>query len=780
MKRKPFLLLLLLLLVHVGYAQHATQTIRGTLKDQDSQTPLVGATVRILQSDPVQGAVTDLDGNFRIENVPVGRVSLWITYTGYEERVVSNLLVTAAKEVILNVPMQESVASLDEVVVTSETNQGDVLNDMALVSARSFSVEETQRYAGSINDPARMVASFAGVTGNAEGNNDIVVRGNSPKGILWRLEGVETPNPNHFASEGATGGPINALNSNMLDNSDFFSGAFPAEYGNALSGVFDMRFKKGNNEQREFTLGASMIGLDVTAEGPFSKQYGGSYIANYRYSALQLFSEIGILDYGGVPKYQDASFNVELPVGKKNVVTVYGLGGLSSIHLVEENDEEKPLNRYEQSADLGVLGLTHTWFLNEKSFLSNALTASGTRMGSVDDLPAEAGGFYNVSKASINKSTYRLSSTYDYKWSAKHKFQVGAIYSQRYYNALATEYNFETDQTDEVLSDKGSTYTWQAFGNWKFRMNEQWTLTSGLHYLYFGLNGSGSVEPRVGLRWDATPKHSFTAGFGLHSRLESISIYLAKAPQADGALTTPNRSLQPTKAAHLVLGYNYQLNPLTHFKVEAYYQHLYQVPIDPTSGSTFSLLNETEDFVTRRLVNEGTGRNYGLEFTLERSFQKGFYYMTTLSLYRSLYTPQDGVERNTAFAGNYVANLLGGKEFTLGKPAKNRVLFINTKIGLIGGARYTPINLSASQALGTEVRDELRPYGNKGDDVFFLNLAVGIRRNRKNTTHEWKLDVTNLTNNQALVNEYYQPVTGQIEGSPQLSILPNIIYTFKF
>ncbi|MEQ8812786.1 MAG: carboxypeptidase-like regulatory domain-containing protein, partial [Imperialibacter sp.] len=224
---KNFLLsgALLLLATSLSFSQQMTQTVRGQILDQDAKSPLIGATVQIVGTDPILGAVTDLDGNFRITNVPVGRASLFVTYIGYEDRVIPNIQVNSAKEVLLNIDLVESIDKLDEVVVTAKKDKSEVLNEMALVSARSFSVEETQRYAGAINDPARMVSAFAGVNGDAQGNNDIVVRGNSSKGILWKLEGVEIPNPNHFANEGATGGPVNALNSNMLDNSDFFTGA---------------------------------------------------------------------------------------------------------------------------------------------------------------------------------------------------------------------------------------------------------------------------------------------------------------------------------------------------------------------------------------------------------------------------------------------------------------------------------------------------------------------------------------------------------------------------
>ena len=780
MNLKLILRTTLLFTLMAGRAQEGTQTIRGTLTDQDAQTPLIGATVQIIGSDPIKGAVTDLSGNFRIENVTLGRVSLHITYIGYEDKVIPNVLVTSAKEVILNIPMQESVESLEEVVVTAQKNRSEVLNEMATVSARTFSVEETQRYAGAISDPARMVASFAGVTGNAEGNNDIVVRGNSPKGILWRLEGVEIPNPNHFANEGATGGPINALNSNMLDNSDFFSGAFAPEYGNAISGVFDMRFKKGNNERREYSAGISAFGIDFSAEGPFKQGYSGSYLANYRYSSLQLISGLGLLDFGGVPKYQDASFNVELPLGKKNYLTVFGLGGISSISADEEDDDGKPLYRGIFNTDLAVTGVSHMLYINNSSFLKNSVTVAATRLESIDELPEDGGGFYLAHNSTITKGTYRFASTYNLKINARHKVETGVIFSRLTYDAQADRFNFDRDQLEVALQDDGGSYSAQAFTSWKYRFNEDWTMTSGLHYLHFRLNDSHSLEPRLGIRWNAAPKHGFTAGFGLHSRLESVSIYLAKHTQDNGVTTSPNRSLKPTKAAHFVLGYDFQLSPHTYLKTEAYYQYLYDVPVGREAESTYSMINEDGDYVVTPLVNDGTGRNYGLEMTLERYFHKGFYFMSTLSLYESFYTPQDGVERKSKYNGNYVANFLAGREFSLGKPEKNRVMFINTKVGLIGGARYTRIDLEASRELGDEVRDDSRPFGVKGDDIFFLNFAIGTRRNKGNTTREFKIDITNLTNHQGTVNEYYMHATEEIERSPQLPFLPNIVYTFKF
>ncbi len=770
-----------MLLTCAVFAQDLTQTVRGTLIDQDTQTPLIGATVVIIGSDPVKGAVTDMEGNFRIEGVAIGRTNLKISYMGYEDRMIPNLLVTSAKEVVLEASLEESFEQMEEITVSAKADKAEVLNEMSLVSARSFSVDETKRYAGSFADPARMVSSYAGVTNQAEGNNDIVVRGNSPRGILWRLEGVEIPNPNHFANEGATGGPINALNSNMLSDSDFMSGAFAPEYGNALSGVFDMKLKKGNNERREYTAGISTLGLDFTLEGPLRGVSNGSYLANYRYSSLSLIDAAGIVDFGGVPKYQDASFNVYLPAGKSHYFSIFGLGGLSKIAGEDSTDDtEEVYARSDFHADMGVIGVVHNYLINDRSFLRTTVSASGTRLEGFYDELNEEGAFFNMYNSDFKKSFLKAATSFNHKFNSRHKVETGLIYTHMGYNMVSNNWDFDTDQLEVELQDEGNSYYAQAYASWKYRMTEELTMTSGLHYMHLGLNNSYSIEPRVALKYALNNRSSLSAGMGLHSKMESVSIYLGKQQQPDGTLLTPNKNLGLSKAAHYVVGYDWSFGENVHMKVEAYYQHLFNVPIEDEPGSTFSLLNVSDYFVTETLVNQGTGTNYGLEFTLEKYLTRGLYYMTSASVYQSKYTAMDGVERNTAFAGNYVFNVLGGKEWKTGKAHKNKVLFMNTKVSLIGGKNYTPIDLEASQEAGYEIRYDDRPFSKEADDVFIMNFSIGTRRNKGNTTREFKIDIQNVTNHQAIVDEYYLDATGEIEQSPQLAILPTISYTISF
>ena len=313
-----------------GFSQ-LTQTVRGTVFDEASKMPLPGVVVKLIDTTQVIATTTDIDGDFKLNNVPVGRVAINFSLMGYETKTLSNIDVIAGKEIVLEVAMTEELYLQDEVVITGK-KKGEVQNEMASVSARTFSVEASQRYAGSVNDVARMAQNFAGVQGNDDSRNDIIVRGNSPIGVLYRYEGVDIPNPNHFALLGTAGGPVSILNNNVLADSDFFTGAFPAEYGNALAAVFDLKMRNGNNQQHEFLGQMGFNGIEFMAEGPLKKGNKSSYLLSYRYSTLRLFALAGI-NFGtgvAVPDYQDINFKMNFH-HKSGSTSIFGIGGLSNV-----------------------------------------------------------------------------------------------------------------------------------------------------------------------------------------------------------------------------------------------------------------------------------------------------------------------------------------------------------------------------------------------------------------------------------------------------------------
>ncbi|MBU0763729.1 MAG: carboxypeptidase-like regulatory domain-containing protein, partial [Bacteroidetes bacterium] len=577
---------------HFTSAQELTQTVRGTIVDEDSKVPVPGANVVVMETNPIMGSSTDFDGTFRIENVPAGRISLHITCLGYEEKTVSNLLLGTGKEIVLEIEIAESVVQLNEISINSTRHKSEALNEMASVSAKAFTVEETKRFAGSFNDPARMVSAFAGVTGDPEGNNDIVVRGNSPRSIQWRLEGIEIPNPNHFADEGTTGGPINALNSAMLANSDFFSGAFAPEYGNALSGVFDMNLRTGNNEKREYAFSAGVIGTDITLEGPFSSKYNGSYLANYRYSSLAILDKIHIVDFMGVPKYQDGAFKIVLPAGNAGRFSVFGLGGISNIYqeYSEKDDNEIPA-RNEFGSDLGIAGVNHSFIINEKTYIKSTATLTATRCRWEYQEKDPSGEYKTLSWNDFIKSNTILASTYNRKFSAKNRLQAGGVYTIMNYRMNYKDTDRSTDEMRTIIDKEGNTGFIQCFASLKSRLGENLTVVSGFHYMHFLLNDRNSLEPRLGMTWQFSSMQSINAGFGLHSRIEPASTYLADIVCEDGSIRQANRNLGFSKAAHAVLGYGIQVSENMHIKTEVYYQHLYNIPVSKQSDN-YSIINQ--------------------------------------------------------------------------------------------------------------------------------------------------------------------------------------------
>ena len=779
--RITILLWLVFAISFLASAQDITQTVRGKIIDKETKQTIIGASVIILKSDPIKGASADLDGNFIIKNVPVGRRSIQVSALGYESQTFSNVIVESAKETVLHVELIEAFEMLDQVVITATRDNGEIINEMATTSAKSVTVEETGRYAGSLNDPARSVSSFAGVVGNAEGNNDIVVRGNSPRGILWRLEGIEIPNPNHFANEGSTGGPVNTLNATMLSNSDFFSGAFAPEYGNALSGVFDTRFRTGNNQKSEKSFSIGVLGTDVTLEGPFNKNYEGSYLVNYRYSTLELMDRAGILDFGGIPKYQDASFKVNLPTKSFGNFSIFGLGGKSSIAETQEseiNDTVKVTGRADVQDALGIIGVNHNYMLSNNSYIHSYVSISGTSNKLFDESVDEATGqYWDYYTQNFSNTTMRASTSYNHKLDRKNTINTGIIYSHMKYNMHSSLNDDNTVPIDYVKAS-GKTSMIQGYGTWKHRVTKDLSVVSGLHYTQLLLNNNASLEPRLGLNFNVNKKQTLSFGAGLHSKVESISVYMANVEGADG--TYENQDLELTKSLHLVAGFGHQFNNYLNFKSEVYYQHLYDVPVENDINSTFSMLNQSSSYINTPLVSEGTGTNYGLELTLERYFHKQFYYMLTTSLYQSKYTALDGVERDSRFNANYAGNVVFGKEFQLRSEKNNKTLAVNIKASLLGGNRYTPIDLEQSIIDEETVFDMDNAFGAKGDDVFFMNLGITYRVNRKKVTHEVKLDVQNVTNNQAAVGRYYNPDKQKVEEYYQLSLIPNLMYIIKF
>ena len=780
MKPLPCLLSLMLVLVFAGPARAAspgqpTSTIRGIIVDADTRVPLVGVSIVIAHSDPLIGTVSDASGAFHFQPLPVGRYDLNIFYLGYESRTIPNILLTSGKEEVVRVELTESLIQLDEVTVRASQQKGEPLNKLAAVSARSFTMEETKRYAGSFHDPARMASSYAGVSADPGGGNEIVIRGNSPRGLQWRLEGVEIPNPNHFAEEGATGGPISILNSTTLDNSDFLTGAFPADYGNAISGVFDINLRKGNNEKREYTLQVGMIGFEGAAEGPIIKGGDASFLVNYRYSTLAMFNAVGIKIVGdAVPEFQDLTFHLNFPTRKAGTFSVFGLGGKSHIH------EEYGSWKNDFGTDMSVVGVKYLHLINERTYINTTLATTISRNMWWHKRQLDSDAYDLTNRENFLYNNYIGNFTLNHKFSPRHYLKAGFKYTGSLFDLFTDYYDEELGTMVREVDQEGQTSYWQTFGNWRYRITEDLALNTGLHLLYFNLNGNYSLEPRAGLKWRFLPGHSISAGAGLHSRLETLTNYMAEREREDGSIFQPNRSLEISKAKHYVLAY--QNNSVRNFMIkgELYYQDLFDVPIKDDPESSFSSLNYNYGITSEILSNGGTGSNYGIELTLEKFFSRKYYFLITTSLYESKYTAGDGLERSTRYNGNHVVNFLGGKEFTLGRGSYPWTLSTSGRVMWAGGQRHTPIDLEASREKGYTVRYEELAWSQQYENFIRIDFKASFIKNRRKSTHTIELDIQNVTNRLNIMGDYYDPDMDAIDTWTQMGIIPTLIYRVEF
>ncbi len=795
-----YLLFSILILPFLSTAQDGLQTVKGQIIDQQSEMPLIGATIELIGNDAL-GTQTDFDGYFVLDGVPVGRQAFSVSYLGYETVTVPNVEVSAGKEVMLNIGMQESLVQLEELVITASVDKDRPQNEMATVSARQFSMEEVNRFSGGRSDVGRLAGNFAGVSTADDSRNDIVIRGNSPTGVLWRLEGIPIPSPNHFSTIGTTGGPVSALNPNLLSNSDFMTSAFAAEYGDALSGVFDLGFRNGNKDEMEymFQLGA-VTGFEGMIEGPIQGTKNGSFIIAGRYSFLGAATALG-LDIGtnAVPNYQDLSFKFNFGRTPLGQFTLFGIGGTSDIEFLhDETDDQDLFAQQDEDAfadsQFGVLGLKHNLLLNDKSYVRTviALSTTGTTFSTNRYFNQDTSEEYTLpfDRADDSLDKLSISSFYNRKFNARLTLRSGILIERtsiglQFLSAdLDTESPVGQQNLITAYDFDGSAVTTQPFAQVQYKFNSDWTINAGLHGLHSNLNEKFVAEPRLGISWKAAPKHTLSLGYGLHHQNQVLPIQLLESTDESGNPVLSNLDLDFTQSHHFVLGHDFKINSSWRSKVEVYMQSIQNVPVDPQEGS-FSALNVGADFGFPQdkdnLVNEGTGRNMGVELTLEKFFNQGYYVLFTGSVFDSKYTGFDGIERNTAFNNQYVLNALAGKEFQWGKLKQHRFT-IDTKLTTAGGRFYTPVDLDASRERMSEVFIGEEAFSLQNTSYFRWDLKIGVKLNstKRKFSQSFFFDIQNVTNQDNIFRRAYNRNTNEVNDILQIGFFPNFIYKLEF
>jgi len=774
--------ILILCLCSVGlFAQEIPeQVVRGVLTDAVSGEPLVGASVLLPGTVPVKGTTTDEKGKYRLEDVPVGRYNLEATYLGYELLIVPAILVESGKELILNLSLYEQVESLGEVLVRSNRKQGQAISP---VSLQTITVEEVLRYPATFNDPARLAASYPGVVNTNDQANHISVRGNSPNSTSWRLEGVEIVNPNHLGDAGTSsnrpsvsGGGVNILSAQLLGTTNFYTSAFPTEYGNAIGGIMDMNFRNGNDEKHEFIGQAGLVGFDFSAEGPISKDKGISYLINYRYSFVGLLTAMGV-DFGGEAiSFQDLAFNVKAPLGKNGVLKVFGMGGISEnifTGKLDSADWEVDKDRYNISFTnrMGALGASYSNRFSAKTRFKISLVSSGVRTNKRSDLIGLNASGEITPSWNYDSLFHRKIAAYaklSYKLNKNHQLQFASSGVHHLYDINTLNF------LDRSVGNEGGL----LLGNsamWVWNPTNTIQLQAGVHHAFFTLTESSSIEPRSSLRWEATSNDRFSIAYGLHSQLQPGQIYFAAG--------STNEKLDFSKSHHLVFNYTRKLGFFSELSLEAYYQSLFNIPVDKTSGlvGNYSAINLLSDFENRTLVNEGTGRNYGVELNWNRQLKDDYFILTNASLFQSKYDGLAGEERNTRYNSQYLFNLTIGKEFSWQKNGKQKILGINTRATYVGGLWRSEIDeVASAETFLVTIRDQSNPFNAQQNDYFKADFRVYLKNNKSKYNTTLALDLQNATNRKNDGYYYYDHLQGEVLSEKQLGLIPNLSYRIEF
>ena len=793
--------LLTVTLIFCGAVSMQAETLRGTVKDAITGEPLIGATVKIVELENA-AAIADIDGKYQINLTKGGRYTIEANYVGYEPSVTKEILISGAKEVVLDITLRENSTELKEVVVRPRVNKEATVNPTVLTGGVMLSMEEASRFAGGYNDPARLVMSFAGVSGEADGSG-LSIHGNAPERMQYRIEGVEVFTPNHFNDLWNAGyGLVSALNSNVIGNSDFFTSTFNANYNNALSGVFDVKMRPGNNTKYENILQIGTVSEELTLEGPISRKHNSSYIVNYRYGFTSLVDKLGLIDTDGSHmSFQDFSWKLNFPTKRAGTFSVFGLGFFDTNwdERMKIKDTHSAYDASDSDSKLAQLlaGVSH------KILLGNKWTWRSTLAYNMQHLKADEYYYglkrdendvliypleyeepekkYLFSKQKTNEDRIIFNTELSKQVNDKWLTQFGGEYSHRFFNLVyrsADRLYAPVETMKDITNMKDDTGLASVFWQNLYKFNDHLSATAGISANYFLYSKKYSVEPRVSMKWDPNEKNSFALGYGLHSMVEKLDAYFYR--DDDGKLV--NKDLGLTKAHHFQATYMYKFNSNLTLRANAYYQYGFNTPVG-IDGSTYCVTNRYFNFTDEPLVNKGNTRNYGADITLEHYMSHGFFGQTNISLYRSQYRGVDKVWRNQMYDRRFMFKILGGKEWIIGK----NVLNVSAKYSIQGGLRYTPIDVEQMNANidAGIVNDEPIYKDNEAFTKHFkptgiIDLTVSYKINKKRVSHTIAFEGLNILGTDTPMFQRFDLGTRQVRIDKGGISLPNIFYRLDF
>lgn len=760
--------------------------LHGSVLDANLKKPIVGATVAIVSSNTPLGAITDRKGQFKISSIPVGRHTLKVSYIGYETKTIPNITIISGKETYLEILLTEQILKTGEVTVIAEKDFSSASNDITISSVRNLRPEVINRFAGMRQDPSRMASTTAGVAGDNNQRNDIIVRGNSPLGVLWRVEGADVPNPNHFTVAGTGGGVFSIINNNLLSNCDFITSAFPAEYIGKNSAVFDVALRKGNNRQAEHTFQLGLNGLEFGTEGPIVEG-NSSYLANIRFVSLAPLEILGVdLSANVVPEYYDGTFKVDFadsPLGK---ISLWGIGGKNQANILDSEDDinwseiEKVEDEHIRSS-MFATGVSSTHFFSEFSFGRLIISASGADIHTFNEYVYANKTKLQTEDFKSSEYSFLVNYSFNTKISRKLFFKSGLIVKRCFYETNFYELDDKDNSFDQRIAGNGTTSDLSAFANLQYKPSDKFETNLGLAFHRFELTKSQQVEPRVSMQYKINELNSINFAFGLHSQSHPLLYYFYRYPNPNGTWSQTNKNIDMMKSLHYILGYD--LSPAENWSVKTnvYYQDQFDIPVSTIQNRQYySFVNLGAEFAFQgmdSLRNSGTAENYGIELSIEKYISDGYYFLFTGSAFRSLFVGGDDKLRNSAFDLGHCVNLLAGYEYKLNRKS---TLSADFKMSHIGGRRFVPIDEEQSILQDRTVFDFENAYKPRLKSYFSADIKLSLNINLQSTTHSIFIAIDNLTNYQNEVKREWNTRTKSIETEYQIGLFPYLGYRINF
>lgn len=757
-----------------------TQTIKGRVLDIASHKPIAAAKLTVIAEGKRISALSDAQGNYRLERVPVGRQAVNCIADGYDPYISPSIILTSAKEFELNIELEEMFGGMldptqavkgpdktfkehekaadagkDEkpyetatVEILATRSKDKPVNEFSLIGARSFTTEQVQRYPNTFNDPGRMAMAYPGVEQLASDAADILVRGNSPMGVSWRLEGVEIFAPNHFSRPGTSGGGISIFSLSLLGTSDFVMGGFAPEYGNTTAGVFDMHFREGNKNQQEYTFRAGIIGLDLATEGPI-RRGKSSYLANYRYSTLGILDRAGfhLTDPNTRNEFQDLSYNVVTDIGKKGKLTFFGLGGYSHSWNPREGEPAKWTTRGDRMASnsqtfAATMGASYTHTLDDKSYVYVVLSGTGSLNHDTEDTVNTALQPYETLTEIYQTIRYTAYAAYNRKISTRLTLKTGLYGNLLMYNYVRNFWDFNNLVRQYQFDSKGATQSWQPYAQMHFRANGKLTFVGGFNVQHLALNKTTEFDPRLSAEYKLTLRQTVSLSVGKYSQMLPLGDYFYRLRDAANRPYYPNMSLEMLKSIQGGLAYSMVFPGDFRVRAESYYQYYYRVPVNTKPNDTYTLLNRRWNYTRDVLENSGTWTNKGVELTVDKFFSKTYFFLAGVSLFNSTYTNREGKVFEGNFNRRYSFKFMANKEIPLG----NAAIELGLRSIYAGGFPDTPFSVDAQ---GNVQRDYFNDYNATHLPAFWrIDTRFALRWSLDKADHVIALDIQNVTNHQ--------------------------------